>query len=255
MLEKFLVGEIFTFFLIFIRVGAGIMVLPGIGEIYVSPRIRLIFALMASLAMTPLLQPMMPAVPGSPLALGILILAETVVGLFIGLTIRIFVAAMHTTGMIISFQSSLAGAMIFDITQSGQSSAIGNMLSMTTFVLLFATDLHHVMLRALFDSYTLFAPGVFPPAADFANFSAALVMKVFSIAVQLASPLIAVGLLVYISAGVLSRLMPTMQVFFVIIPLQLLMNFFVFMAIFSSMMLWYISYFEDTLGGFLIPLP
>lgn len=255
MLEHFLVSEIFTFLLAFTRIGTAVMVLPGIGEQYVSARIRLLFALAASLVMVPILEPIMPEAPGSPLLLTLLLTAESFTGLFLGMTVRIFIAGLHTVGMIIAFQSSLAGAMIFDITQAGQSSAIGNLLSICALVLMFTTDLHHNIFGAIFDSYTLFSPGAVPPVEDFAYFTAALVNKVFTLAVQLASPLIAVGLLVYISAGVLARLMPTMQVFFVIIPLQLMVNFFVLMSIFSGLMLWYISYFEETVGGFLIPTP
>ena len=62
-------------------------------------------------------------------------------------------------------------------------------------VLLFVTDIHHLMLLGLFDSYTLFSPGTFPPVEDFANFSAELLSRVFVVAVQMSSPLIAVGLL------------------------------------------------------------
>ena len=253
MLEQFLVGELFTFLLIFCRIGAGAMVLPGFGELYVSPRVRLLFALAVSAVMMPVMTPHMPPPPGSPLALAVMIAAEILTGVMIGVVSRILISAMHTAGMIIAYQSSLASAMIFDITQAGQTSVIGNFLSFSALVFLFSANIHHVMFMGLFDSYSLFAPGVFLPVEDSANYIAQLISRVFLIAVQMAAPLIAVGLALYMGAGVLARLMPNMQVFFVIIPAQILLSFFILMVVISGMMLWYLRMLEEIMGGFLLP--
>lgn len=250
-LEQFLVTELFAFLLVFVRVGAGVMILPGIGESYVSPRIRLPFALLLALLLTPLLQDTLPPIPSSPLALTVMVAGEMTIGLFFGFLARTLVAAMHTVGMVMSYQSSLAAATMFDISQAGQGSAIGNFLSVTLVVLLFATNLHHVMIQALVDSYTLFTPGDTLPLGDMANSVTRLVSDVFNIAIKLASPLIAVGLILYLGAGVLARLMPNMQVFFVLIPVQVQLSFWVIMVTMSGMYLWYLDFAEARLSSFL----
>lgn len=249
-IEQFLVGEIFTFLLIFTRVGAGVMLIPGIGENYVAPRFRLLFALMVALAMTPALAPFMPKPPTSPLALTALLAMEILIGLFLGFVARFLVTAMHTVGLIISYQSSLAAATMFDMTQASQGSAIGNFLSVTVVVLLFATDLHHLMLSGLFDSYTLFPAGLAVPIGDMSDYLARLSADVLLLSVKLASPIIVVGVMIYLGSGVLSRLMPNMHVFFVIIPPQILISFMVLMMILSGMLLWYINFIEERLLGF-----
>lgn len=246
-LETFLVSELFTFLMIFVRVGAGVMVLPGIAEGYVSPRVRLLFALTASLAIMPIISPLMPAVPGSPLTLIIFIVIEIFIGIFFGLMSRILISTMHTVGMIMSYQAGLASASMFDFTQAGQGSAIGNMLSMLAVILLFATNLHHLMLQGLFDSYTLFPPGEFVPPGDMLEVISRLVGDTFKVAVKLASPIIVLGLIIYLGMGVLSRLMPNMHVFFVIIPPQILISFMLIMMVLSGLMLWYMRYIEEHL--------
>ncbi len=249
-LEQFLVSEIFTFLLIFTRIGTGIMLIPGIGESYVAPRFRLLLALMISLAMTPALAAQMPKPPTSALALTALLAMEILVGLFIGFVTRFLVTAMHTIGLIVSYQSSLAAATMFDMTQASQGSAIGNFLSVTAVVFLFTTDMHHLMLQALFESYAIFPAGFSVPINDMANFLARLSGDILILSVKLASPIIVVGLMIYMGSGVLSRLMPNMHVFFVIVPPQILISFMVLMLILSGLFLWYLNFVEESLLHF-----
>lgn len=253
MLEQFLVTELFAFLLVFTRLGAAIMLLPGIGEAYVSPRVRLVFALTSALVVTPIAQPLMPAIPGSPLGLTVLLGAEIMIGVFLGMLSRILISAMHTAGMIIAFQSGLAAAMMFDINAGTQGSPFGNLLSIAAVTMLFTLDLHHLMITGVVDSYTLFAPGTFPPVGDFAQMAAQMVSSVFAIALAFAAPHIVVGLLVYLAGGLMSRLMPAMQVFFVIMPAQILASIFILMVTVSSAMLMYMTFFENMLMGFLKP--
>jgi flagellar biosynthetic protein FliR len=253
MLEQFLVTELFAFLMVFSRLGSAMMLLPGIGETYVSARARLILALTTSLVITPIAQPLMPEVPGSPLALTVLLAAEITIGIFLGLLSRMLISAMHTAGMIIAFQSGLAAAMMFDINAGTQGSPFGNLLSLGAVMLIFALNLHHVMIMGVADSYTLFVPGNFPPVGDFAQMAAQIISSVFLIALLFASPHIVVGLLVYLSAGIMSRLMPAMQVFFVIMPAQIMASVFILIVTVSSGMLMYMTFFENMLTGFLAP--
>lgn len=253
MLEQFLVTELFAFLIVFCRMGSAIMLLPGVGEAFVSPRTRLLFALAVSLVITPVTQVYMPPVPGSILGLTVLIVMEVLVGVFIGLLARMLLAAMHTAGMIIAFQSGLAAAMMFDPTAGTQGSPFGNLLSMTAIMLLFALDMHHVILIGVADSYSLFAPGMFPPVGDFAQTAAYITSSILMVAVAFTAPHMVMGLLVYLGSGILSRLMPAMHVFFVIIPLQILVSVMLLMVTITTGMLMYMSFFEDTMLGILNP--
>ena len=63
MLPELLPATIFSFFLVFGRLGAAFMVLPGIGEAFIAPRIRLAIALAMSFAILPFVQDTLPALP------------------------------------------------------------------------------------------------------------------------------------------------------------------------------------------------
>lgn len=252
MLSQFLVSEIFAFLLVFCRLGSALMLMPGFGETYVAMRIRLMLALMFSLALAPIVE--MPPVPETAFAFIGLVGAEVLIGLFLGALTRMLIGAVHMGGMIIAYQSSLISALVPDITQGQtQGTALGNFLGVAVVTLLFATNLHHLMLKSLADSYSLFLPGQYPPIDDFVTLSTQTMSGAFRMAMQLAAPHIVIGLIIYLASGIIARLIPNIQVFFVLIAPQILLSFFVLMIVFSTLMMWYMDYFKDTLGGFLAP--
>jgi flagellar biosynthesis protein FliR len=251
MLEQFLVSQVFTFFLIFTRIGSGLMVMPGFGETYISPRIRLNLALVISLLLTPVLGKTMPALPTSALSLAILVTAEVIVGLFIGGICRILISATHVAGTIFSYQSGLSSAVLYDVSQSSQGSLMGNFFGLITVVLLFATGMHGFMLRGITESYVVFSPGHFPPIGAFTESAIRIMSDTFIVAVEISTPMIVIGTLLFLGAGVLTRLMPSLQIFFLITSPQILVNFFALIAAFSAMMLWYMEFFRDKLTLFL----
>ena len=253
MLSQYLTSELFSFLLVFCRIGSAMMLLPGFGEAYVSSRIRLLLALMFSLLLAPVLT-VMPPPPSSVSGLAILIITETLIGLFFGVITRILIAAIHMGGMIIALQSSLASALTQDVTQTqGQASSLGNLLGMTALVLMFSTDLHHVILSGLADSYNLFTPGVFPIVGDFSQHAITLLSGAFAAAIQMAAPHIVIGTILYLGAGIIARLVPNLQIFFLLMAPQIFISLFILMVCFSAIMMWYIDYFRDTMAAFIAP--
>lgn len=249
-LNDFLITEIFTFMLVFCRVGTAMMLLPGIGESYISGRVRLLLAVMLSFVLAPVLK----NIPLPPDTLGLLVkmlFAEILIGLFLGTATRLLLATINTAGMIIAFQSSLASAVTPDVAGTGgQGSSLGNLLSLTALVLIFVLDLHHLMLQALYNSYTLFSAGVFPLMDDITEHITKTVSASFTMAVQLAAPHIVLGLVVYLAAGIVARLVPSFQVFFLMMAPNLALSFFLLMLAFSSIMLYYMDYFRESLSYF-----
>jgi flagellar biosynthetic protein FliR len=253
MLSQFLTSQIFAFLLIFCRLGSAMMLLPGFGEAYVAPRVRLMLALMFSLTLVPVVHNL-PPLPATVTELFGIMIAEIAVGLFFGAITRMLIATVHMAGMIIAYQASLISALVPDIAQGqSQVTSLGNFLSMAVVVLLFTTDLHHLMLKSLADSYTLFLPGHFPLVEDFSTHAVQTMNGAFRMAMQMAAPYIVVGIILFLAMGIIARLMPNIQIFFIMVAPQLLLSFFIFMVTISSVLMWYMDYFKDSLSGFLAP--
>lgn len=251
MIEALLVPNLFAVLLILCRVGSGIMVLPGLGEGYVSPTIRIMLALTFSVMLAPVMRSALPEIPDAPGTLLTLLGGEILVGLMIGLVCRFMIAAMHVAGMVMSFQTGLSIATQFDVTQATQGSLIGNMLSMNAIMLLFVLDLHLVMLRGLSDSYTLFNPGMTPETGDLAFYFARLTDEIFTLGLQLAMPAVIIAFITNMAAGVLSRLMPSFQVFFIFLAPQILLGFFILLAVYGTVLMEFTGFFSEHLAAFL----
>jgi flagellar biosynthetic protein FliR len=253
MLDQFLSAGLFSYMLVFARIGSAVTLLPGFGEAYVPQRVRLGIGLTISLIVAPLVADQIPAMPGSVWALLLLVGTEVVIGLLFGTVARLLLVGLQTAGMIIAFQTSLASAMINDPASAQQGSIIGNFFVAMGVLLIFITNMHHLLLAGLVDSYSLFTPGTMPPAGDMAELVTRIVAVSFDTAMQIAAPYIVVGLVFYLGLGLLARLMPQVQVFFIAIPLQIVLSFLVMILTLSASMMWFMDRFDATMGGFLAP--
>lgn len=244
MLAALLPAEVFAFLLVFSRLGAAIMILPGIGENFVYARVRLGLALAITLLILPLVQSTLPPAPASPAALSVLLVGETIYGLFIGGVARLMMASLHVAGVVIAFQSGLAYAQTVDPSQGTQGALVGTLLTMIGLVLIFATGLHGLLLQGLRDSYILFPAGSAPPLGDFAKLATDLTAGAFTLGLQIAAPFILYGVVFNVCLGLLQRLMPQMQLFLVVMPMQVGLALFLLMITLSGSMLWFLEHFE-----------
>ena len=244
MIEQLLSNDVFSLLLVFARIGAAIMLLPGFGETYVPPRVRLVFAIALTVVLTPLVADTLPGLPETVPGLFLLLGGEIVIGLFFGGLARLLVIALHVAGVVIGYQTSLANAQVFDPSTAQQGSLIGTFLNLLGIFLIFVSDLHHLMLIALADSYALFVPGVALPFGDFSEKAARMVADCFAVGMRIAAPFIIIGMVFYIGLGVLARLMPQVQVFFIVIPLQVMLGFLVLTLVLSASMTWFLEVFQ-----------
>jgi len=88
------------------------------------------------------------------------------------------------------------------------------------------------------------------PVDDFSETVARTVSTVFLLAVQISAPFIAVGTIFYLGVGLLARLMPQIQVFFVAMPLQIALGIMMLALALPIVMHWFIINFEETLSLF-----
>lgn len=252
MLQELLSLNVFAFFLIFTRISAGVLSFPGFSAGWVPARVRLLLAIIISFMMTPVLMSDLPMMPRGAVGLVLLISGEIIIGVYIGTIARAALAALQVAGTVIALVSSMANAMIQDAVSQQQSSIIAGMLSTMGLVIIFVTDMHHLMLQALFNTYVLFPPGEPLEIADMADFLSHQVSESFNLGLQLAAPLVITAMIYYIALGLLGRLMPALQVFFFGMPLQIAAQFIVLMITLSGILMVFAQHFEDSLIGFLI---
>src|SRR5882757_11025370 len=232
-----------AFMLAFARIGAMVMLMPGLGESNIPVRIKLSIALVLTLVMLPLHRADYHIDMGSLAPLLVLMLHEIVIGIVLGATARVTLSALQVAGAVIAQQMGLGFVTSVDPTQGQQGVLVGNFLTMLGVTLLFATDSHHLVIAALNDSYAIFAPGETVSSGDIASLATRAFSAAFLLGLQLSGPFLVFGLVFNIGLGVLARLMPQMQVYFVGVPLSIMVGFLIFALVLTAMMGTYLNYF------------
>jgi flagellar biosynthetic protein FliR len=159
---------------------------------------------------------------------------------------RMILGALMIAGMIMAFMSTLSNALVNDPTAQQQGSIVGAFLSTMGVLLIFATDAHHMMLRAMVDSYAVFPAGRVPPMQDIAQFVTRTAADAFKLGFQLAMPFLVVGTIFYIGVGLINRLMPQVQIFFVAIPLQVGKGIVLLLVTLPAIMQWFLQSFAES---------
>jgi flagellar biosynthetic protein FliR len=249
--EHLLTGNVYAFMLVFARIGAAFALLPGFGDAYVPMRVRLLLALAIGAVVVPGVAPVLPPLPASGLGLAMLVMAESLVGFFIGSIARILLAALDVAGMIVSMQTGLAAAMMFNPALAAQGTLVGVLLTNLGIVLLFVTDLHHLLILAVVDSYGVFEPGAGLPFQDFGRAVVGFVAESFSVGARMAAPFLIVGLMFNVGLGVLQKLMPQIQIFFLAMSSQIALGLFMLMITLSAAMMFWLGHVEAGMIGLL----
>jgi flagellar biosynthesis protein FliR len=231
-----------SFLLIFARTGTMIMLLPGIGEQGISPRMRLTVALVLAAVLVPLHRADYHLVAGTLGPAIVMVFEEIIIGAVLGLAARLTISALDVAGTIIAQELGLGFVTAVDPSQGEQSMIISNFLTMLAITLFFATDMHHLVLAALNDSYTLFAPGEVPATGDVAALITKTISGAFRIGIQISAPFLVFGMVFNLGLGVLSRLMPAMQVYFLAMPLSILGGFLFLVVVLGAMMGMFLDY-------------
>jgi flagellar biosynthesis protein FliR len=244
-------GIVLVYALVFARTGSMVMLLPAIGDAGIPSRVRLALALAVSFAMTPVVAHLYPQeMPQSAMAFGLMLTQEITAGVLVGLMSRIIMSALSVAGSVIAMQTGLSYAQSIDPSMGEQAAIVGNLLSMLGAVLIFATDLHHLAIGAIQGSYTLIPPGASLPTGDMAELAVRLVSGSFGLGLQLAAPFIVFAFAVNAATGVLARMMPQLQVFFVAMPINVLVGFMLLTLLIGSMMTVFLNFYAAQMANF-----
>jgi flagellar biosynthetic protein FliR len=236
-----------AFILVVARVGTMLMLLPGLGELNIPVNVRLTVALLLAAVLLPLHQSAYQLNLTSFGPMIAMLGSEMFIGAVLGLSVRLIMSSLQVAGAVIAQQLGLGFVTAVDPTLGQQGAIVGNFLAMLGVTLIFATDLHHLVIAALNDSFTLFSPGEIPFLGDVAALTTRSAASGFRIGIQLSAPFLVFGLLFNLGLGILSRLMPQMQVFFVGLPLSILLGLLILLMVLGAMMTVFLAEVENVL--------
>ncbi|MEE2945392.1 MAG: flagellar biosynthetic protein FliR [Pseudomonadota bacterium] len=247
-LNSYIATLIFGYVLVVARIGSAMMFLPGFGEVQIPVRARLSFALVLCLALYPVV-PVVDAAPDTPSAMFVLLAAEVTVGLWIGLTARVILSAMDFAGYQVGQVSGLANAFGPSLGSFEGATLVATILLVGTVALIFFTDTHHIILRGMMESYSVFPPGVIF-AGDLAKQIVHAGSKSLYIGASIAAPFFVMGVILNLGMGLANRMMPQLPVFFVAASMLIGVGMFILSVAAPSMIHHWLEQFSSWFGLF-----
>jgi flagellar biosynthetic protein FliR len=252
-LDDYLAINVFQFLLVFSRLSFVFFMMPGLSGAYVPARIRLLFAIMVTVLVLPIVKDQLPHQPAHVLQLAWLIISEALIGGFFGALIQTVMAALELAGQMISTATGLASALTDDPVTEEQSSIVIGLLNLVAVAVIFITGVHHFMIMAIIDSYNLFIPDAHLFTKDMLQMVASLLDAAFYMGIRLAAPFLVFEMVFQIASGVLARLSPQLNVFFVVMPAQIMLGLAILMITLPTLILIFIHFFDNSLHSLLNP--
>ncbi|MDR3089567.1 MAG: flagellar biosynthetic protein FliR [Desulfobulbaceae bacterium] len=226
-LQQIPLEQILLFLTILARVAGCIAAIPifSTSQAPITARVGLIF--FTALLLFPVLAPQIQATSFAPLPFTLFIIAETLLGLLLGLTSRLIFTAVEFGGTVIGYQMGFAAANVYDPTGQRQVALLSQFQNVFAILIFLAVDGHHYFFRLAVHSYELLPPGQLRLGGDAVPYLMQLASHMFTLGVQFSAPVLALLLLSGLILGILARVFPQLNVFMLSFPINIGLSFIV----------------------------
>lgn len=202
---------IITFFMVAMRLGALMMMIPAFGGNFVPMQIRILFVFVITVILVPAVE-IVGLSSISIWQIAYFAVGEILVGLFLGVCVRSLFAIVEVAGQLISRNMGLMMAEQFDPASGANSNLIGVLLFYFTTILFFIIGGHHQVILSLTQSFSIVP--IMKDSWVIGNFKsvAGILTQVFALAVSISAPFIAVNFIITLGFGVLGKVAPKINV-------------------------------------------
>lgn len=211
-----------AYVLVLARIGAAMVLMPGLSEAAAPAIVRAGLALTLSVLLTPVLAPILPPMPDAGATMALMIAGEVVTGLWFGWLARMIALALPLAAQLVAFLLGLSSVLQPDPELGPQSTAMARLFELAAPVIVLASGLYTVVLRALAGLFEVIPPGRMLPAGDSTQAVVQAVGTVFALALQIAAPFVVAAVVWNVVMGQVARVMGRVQIFFVLMPGQIL---------------------------------
>lgn len=226
----------FGLVLVLARIGATFALLPGLGETTIPAVVKAGMVLTLTILVLPIVAPILPPRPESEVALSLMVLAELTNGIWFGWLARILTTSLPLAGQYIADFAGLANVLQPNPDLGPQTTAISQLCDIAVPALILSTGLYSLLLSALVGYYRLVPPGSPAWASDSAAATVTVVATSFDLALRLAAPFILASVAWHVAIGLIARLVPRLQVYFVALPGQIGLSLLLLAAIAAPML-------------------
>ena len=216
-----ILNHAFGLVLVLARVGATLALLPGLGETATPAVVKAGTVLTVTMVLLPVIEPLLPPRPESEVTLGLMVLTELANGLWFGWLARVLTTSLPVAGQVIADFAGLANVLMPNPELGAQTTAISRLYDVAVPALILSSGLYAELLAAFVGFYRLIPPGTLAWVPDSTAATVSIVAASFNLAMRLAAPFILASIAWNVAIGLVARLVPRLQIFFVALPGQI----------------------------------
>ena len=208
--------------LVMLRLSGLFVFAPVFSSPAIAPRIKAGFVL----AMTLLLSPVVTSARGAVAEISVRsVLGELAVGLLFGLALSMLTEAVLFASTLLGMEFSFSLVNLMDPNSHVETPVLGQLLGWLTTLVLLAAGLHRTLLAAMMKSFVAVPVGTFAMSAPEGATVAHLASGIFLAGVQLASPVLAAGLVVEVTVALMGRISPQLPTTVMSVPLKTMVSY------------------------------
>lgn len=215
------VSEVALFTMVLGRMAGLFAAIPLFGGKSTPARVKVATVFAMTLVLFPLIRTKLPQLPADSVSLGLLMVREALVGVSLGLLAQVIFSAVEFCGQIIGMQMGFTVSSLLDPALGTQVSVISVLQNLLAVLIFMTLGMHHVFIRAIFESYRLVPLGAWHMSDGLLRFVIVTTMSVFILAVKLAAPVMASLLAATVALGVMARSFPQLNIFMLSFPLNI----------------------------------
>lgn len=233
--------------LIFIRIGGIIFALPIFGDSPVPVRVRMLMSVAFTCAATPMMDGrFLLTAPDDVLVLMIMLLKELTIGLLIGFVARVAFAGILMGASIVAYQMGFGTATLFMPDTNAHMDAFSAFHRIFVMLVFLSLDLHHLFIRAIFRTFEVVPAGSAMLKPALAPFLIKITSALFTVAIQLAAPLLIALMFTMAALGLVARAVPQLNVFTMSFPASFFVGLLIYIATLTLYPQWLTGHFHVT---------
>ena len=242
--------EILIIFIILCRISGIFFFVPPFSDTNIRPIIKAVIAISIALMIpNENIRTYITNISHNYLALIFTIIVELAIGLTLGMIVKILTSTVQIAGLAIASQIGLSTGGIFDQSQQVQNSTLGLLLSLLTTVVILKSGLHIKIISGIVNSYDRILIGsFFEHYNDYTTLIISAVTKMWATGIQISLPFILINISMMLGAGILAKLMPQLQIFFLMLPLQIAVGIALFAITLSGIIFYVLDFLYNELS-------
>lgn len=233
-------NEIKVFLFILIRIGVILFLMPFFNSRVIPVTVKAGFTIILAMILFPVCGPYTGVYPDTTLGMINVIIGEFVIGMILGLLVQLFFEGIRIMGQIVGFEIGFSIANVLDPQSGFQTSILSNIAYLLAIILFLILNGHHIILNAIRDSFAIIQPGSVSLNKQVFHEVMRRSGEMFVISVQIGAPVISAILFIQLAFGLITRLIPQMNIMVVAFPVQIATG-----LIFFGISLWVLLHFME----------